>query len=103
VGQNLEPRAQVVGINLNGATKAYPLATLQKQSPIVDLVGGVPVVIVVGDDHRSVRAFESTVDGRRLEFFAKPGTAPLQLIDGQVAAHGTSAAAPSLAHWQVAN
>ena len=81
-GQDLEPRATVVGISLNGAAKAYPLTTLQKQSPIIDRVGGVPVVILVGEDNRSVRAFETTVDGRKLEFFAKPGTSPLQLIDG---------------------
>ena len=80
-GQDLEPRATVVGINLNGVMKAYPLETLQKQSPIIDSVGGVPLIIVVGDDHRSVRAFESTVEGRRLEFFAKPGAIPLQVVD----------------------
>ena len=83
VGQDLEPRATVIGISLNGAAKAYPLTTLQKQSPIIDRVGGVPVVIVVGEDNRSVRAFESTLDGRKLEFFAKPGTSPLELVDGE--------------------
>ena len=82
-GQDLEPRATVVGINLNGVMKAYPLETLQKQSPIIDSVGGVPLIIVVGDDHRSVRAFESTVEGRRLEFFAKPGAIPLQVVDAE--------------------
>jgi hypothetical protein len=85
-GQDLEPRAQVVGISLNGSAKAYPLTTLQKQSPIIDSVGGVPLIIVVGDDHRSVRAFETTVDGRPLEFFAKAGTPALQLVDGE---HGS--------------
>jgi len=83
VGQDLEPRATVIGIRLNGVAKAYPLTTLQKQSPIVDSIGGMPVVIVLGEDNRSVRAFESTVDGRKLEFFVKPGTSPLQLIDGE--------------------
>ena len=82
-GQDLEPRATIVGIRLNGAAKAYPLSTLQKQSPIVDRLGGVPLVILVGEDHRSVRAFESTVEGQLLEFFVKPGTIPLQLIDAE--------------------
>ena len=40
------------------------------------------MVIVVGEHNRSVRAFERTIDGRELEFFAKPGISPLQLIDG---------------------
>lgn len=83
VGQDLEPRATVVGIKLNGAAKAYPLTTLQKQSPIIDNIGGVPIVILVGEDNRSVRAFETTVEGRKLEFFVKPGVSPLQLMDGE--------------------
>ena len=82
-GEDLEPRAIVIGISLNGAAKAYPLSTLQKQSPIIDRVGGVELLIVLGEDNRSVRAFERTMDGRTLEFFAKPGTVPLQLINGE--------------------
>jgi hypothetical protein len=83
VGEDLEPRATVVGIKLNGAAKAYPLTTLQKQSPIIDNIGGVPIVILVGEDNRSVRAFETTVEGRKLEFFVKPGVSPLQLMDAE--------------------
>ena len=40
-----------------------------------------PIVIALGDDHRSVRAFERTVDGRRLEFFKKTEDDSFQLID----------------------
>ena len=82
-GQDLEPRATVIGISLNGAAKAYPLTSLQKQSPIIDRVGGVPVVIVVGEDNRSMRAFESTVDGRKLEFFMKMEGSGRQLVDAE--------------------
>jgi hypothetical protein len=82
-GQDLEPRATIIGIALNGAAKAYPLTTLQKQSPIIDRVGGVPVVILVGEDNRSVRAFESTVDGRNLEFFMKTEGSAGQLVDAE--------------------
>jgi hypothetical protein len=46
------------------------------------MVGSAPVVLVLGEDKRSVRAFERTVDGRKLEFFQKTGQdAGLQLID----------------------
>lgn len=83
VGEDLEARATVVGVKLNGFAKAYPLATLQKQSPILDDIGGVPIVIMVGEDNRSVRAFETNSLGRKLEFFVKPGTSPMQLIDGE--------------------
>jgi Protein of unknown function (DUF3179) len=79
----LEARALVVGVNANGASRAYPFDALLKQSPIIDELGRVPIIIVMGDDHKSVRGFERTVDGRPLEFFVKPGVAPLRLVDAQ--------------------
>jgi hypothetical protein len=82
VDPRLGPRMLVIGITLDGKAVAYPLTALQKQSPIIDMVGSVPVVLVLGEDKRSVRAFERTVDGRKLEFFQKTGQdAGLQLID----------------------
>ena len=65
----LAPRAVVMGVNLNGAAKAYPFEAIERQSPLVDKVGGVPLVVVLGEDKKSVRAFETTVDGRESEFF----------------------------------
>jgi len=54
-----------------------------KQSPIIDALGGVPIFIVVGDDKKSVRAYERLIDGRKLEFFVKPQSAPLLLVDAE--------------------
>lgn len=79
----LDQRELVVGIEISGAAKAYPLSALVTQSPVLDTLGGVPVLIVVADDHKSVRAYESTVDGRKLEFFKQMGVATLQLVDAQ--------------------
>jgi hypothetical protein len=81
--QPLDARALVIGITLNNVSKAYPLAALQKQSPMIDTIGGVPVLILVGPDNRSVRAFERNVDGRKLEFFKKAGDSVLQLVDAE--------------------
>jgi len=83
VDKRLAPRTLVMGIDINGKAVAYPLAALQKQSPIIDLIGTVPIVVVLGDDHRSVRAFERTVDGRRLELFQKVENGALQLLDAE--------------------
>jgi len=83
VGATLEPRRLVVGVAINNAAKAYPLDALLKQSPLIDDVGGTPIFIVVGDDRKSVRAFERTVDGRKLEFFAKHDVSSLRLIDAE--------------------
>jgi Protein of unknown function (DUF3179) len=79
----LEPRTLVIGITLNGISKAYPLAEIQKQSPVLDNFGDRPIVLVVGDDKKSVRAFERTVDGRKLEFFLKQPSSPWRLIDAE--------------------
>jgi len=83
VDKRLAPRTLVMGIALNGKSNAYPLSALQKQSPIIDMVGAVPVVIALGEDKRSVRAFERTVDGRTLEFFQKKEAPQFQLIDAE--------------------
>lgn len=85
IDKRLPPRTLVMGIALNGKSVAYPLPALQKQSPIIDMVGTVPIVVALGDDKRSVRAFERTVDGRRLEFFQKKDdkSPQFQLIDAE--------------------
>ena len=83
VDKRLAPRTLVIGVSVDGKSVAYPLPALQKQSPIIDTVGSTPIVIVLGDDKRSVRAFERTVDGRRLEFFQKTENNELQLIDAE--------------------
>jgi hypothetical protein len=81
VDKRLAPRTLVIGITVNGKSVAYPMSALQQQSPIIDMVGSTPIVVELGADHRSVRAFERTVDGRRLEFFKKTDGDGFQLID----------------------
>jgi hypothetical protein len=81
--KSLEPRTLVIGLTINAASKAYPLDALVKQSLILDDVGRVPIFIVLGDDKRSVRAYERVVDGRKLEFFVKPNAASLALVDAE--------------------
>ncbi len=79
----LPQRELVVGLKVKDAARAYPLSALRKQNPIIDHVGGTPVIFLMGDDGRSVRAFETTVDGRHLELFLKTGVTPLRLIDSE--------------------
>src|SRR5437016_13948265 len=77
----LDKRELVLGITIDDASVAYPVAALQKQNPIIDKLGGTPLVIVLGEDGKSVRAFDRTVEGREREFFLKPNSSPLRLID----------------------
>ena len=81
IDRRLEPRALVVGVTAGTYTKAYPMPAIQKQSPIVDTIGTTPVVIVLGPDRRSVRAFVRRIDGRTLDLFARPESA--LLMDAQ--------------------
>jgi hypothetical protein len=83
-GDLLQQRDVVVGVRLLGMARAYPLASLQRQSPVEDEVGAVPILLVIGEDGRSVRVFERTVEGRELHLFAKPGV-PLRLVDSETA------------------
>lgn len=81
--QELEPRTLVVGVKQNNSSRAYPFDAIVKQSPIMDDLGGRPLVIVLGDDKKSVRAFERSVDGRKLEFFVKPNVSPFRMTDAE--------------------
>ena len=79
----LSPRTQIVGIKIGDVTKAYPLSEIQQKSPILDYIADTPIVIVVADDRKSVRAFDRRIDGQELELFAKPDSRPLRLVDSE--------------------
>jgi hypothetical protein len=79
----LPPRTLIIGLTVNGKSKAYPQADLVKPRLTLDEVGGQPLFLVVDEDGQSVRAFERRLDGRTLEFFVKAGASPLQLVDAE--------------------
>jgi uncharacterized protein DUF3179 len=68
VDNALEPRALIVGVSVNGKAKAYPFASLVDQSPILDAVGGMEIVLVVAEDGKSVRGFDRMINQQKLEF-----------------------------------
>ena len=61
----------VVGVEVNGAAAAYPLAALADGNPLNALVGGTPIVLVVGPERNSVRSFSRRIDGQVLEFYRR--------------------------------
>ena len=77
-GTELKSRDVVVGLDLNGVSRAYPWETFAKQSPIVDRVNGAPLLLVLGPDGKSFRVFISRIDGRDAEFFLKADTPEYQ-------------------------
>jgi Protein of unknown function (DUF3179) len=70
-GTELKSRDVVVGLELDGASRAYPWEALVKQSPVVDHVHGTPLLVAVGPDGKSFRVFVSRIDGKDAEFFLK--------------------------------
>jgi hypothetical protein len=69
----LGQRELVIGVTTGGHARAYQMSTLQRQSPIIDTIGGTPIVLIVANDKRTVRAFTRRVDGHEIELFARPG------------------------------
>jgi hypothetical protein len=82
-GDSTAGRMLVYGLTIDGVSKAYSNASLQRQSPVVDQIGRIPVLVVMDKDNKSVRAFDRAIDGRELEFFAKPSTQELALVDSE--------------------
>jgi hypothetical protein len=82
-GDPLAPRTVVVGVTLNGRSKAYPFPLLRRQSPVLDVVGGVPILLVVGEDGQSIRVFDRRLDGVTLEILARTGARPGPLVDAE--------------------
>ncbi len=92
-GTELKSRDVVVGLQIDGPGRAYPWDTLLKQSPVMDHVQGLPLLLAVGPDAKSFRVFISRIDGKDAEFFLKQSVNdPAQTID---ASAPPTTAAPS--------
>ncbi|MBS1808929.1 MAG: DUF3179 domain-containing protein, partial [Acidobacteria bacterium] len=75
----LKPRALLAGIVVNGKAVAYPMEVLRQQRLVINTIDTTPIFVALGDDNKSVRAFERTIDGRALEFFVKDN----QFVDAE--------------------
>src|ERR1700733_8884425 len=65
------PHQLMIGVTVAGQSKAYPIEAILAAKLIQDRIEGSPVVIVVGPDGASIRAFENSAagaDGARLTF-----------------------------------
>lgn len=59
----MKARDLMLGIRAFGASRAFPYQTVLKEKVVEDHVGSEPVLLVVGGDNRSVRAFRRRVPG----------------------------------------
>jgi hypothetical protein len=63
----LNPRTLILGIRAFGAARAFPYAAVLEQKLVKDRVGGMPILIVVGPDGQSMRAFRANLPGSAIE------------------------------------
>jgi len=59
----LGARDLMIGVHASGASRAFPYSAIVKEKLIADRVGAQAVVVVLGPDNRSVRAFERRIPG----------------------------------------
>ena len=59
----LAPRDVMFGIEAFGAARAFPAVAVSQKKLVLDHVGGEPVMLVVGPDDQSVRAFRVRLAG----------------------------------------
>jgi hypothetical protein len=65
---SLQDSDLVLGININGDIRAYPLNILVWHEIVNDIVGGIPVAITYCPLCFTNQVFEPTIDGRVVEF-----------------------------------
>lgn len=65
--KDLAARELMLGLVVAGASRAYKHSELLKDKLILDRVGGVPVMVVLGPDNASVRAFRRK--GEDVDFY----------------------------------
>jgi len=81
VDSRLEPLANVLGVEVGGAMKAYPLDGAGERSCFSDEVGGESIAVFWYRPTRSAIAYSRNLNGRGLTFYAddvSPETAPIK-------------------------
>jgi hypothetical protein len=79
----LEPRDLIVSVHIGDRVKAYPVTLLAEQTPLQDRIGDTLIVVLLGEDGRSARAFERVVDGGVPEFYSLNDSEALTLMDAK--------------------
>jgi hypothetical protein len=68
-GTPLQSRDVIIGMESGGVSRAYPMDSILSEAVIQDRLGGTPILLVVGPDGKSVRAFVSRARGTDIELF----------------------------------
>ena len=66
----LPPNAMVVGVEVEGTYKGYPLEVLENAGGVInDVVGGEPIVVIYNGQAMGGVAYSRSVNGQDLEFY----------------------------------
>jgi hypothetical protein len=82
-GSGMTPRDLILGIRLESGSRAFPYARVIQAKLVKDRVGGEPVLLVVGPDGQSVRAFRDRIPGLNGEpdFYRLAADSPALMMD----------------------
>jgi hypothetical protein len=86
-GSGLKPRELVLGIHAFGASRAFPMELVKAEKLVEDRVGTEPVLLLLGPDGESVRAFQArTQAGMPAPDFYRTAAEPEKKMDAQAIA-----------------
>jgi hypothetical protein len=70
----LKPKTMILGLDVEGASRAFPLDSLRQMNVLNDVLGGKPIVVMHQRGSETTTAFIARVRGRRLTFAAANAT-----------------------------
>ena len=81
----LRPRDLMLGIRAFGASRAFDYSAIFKEKMVLDRVGSEPVLLIVGTDNTSVRAFRQSIPGESgtPQFYRMTDRSNALLMDSQ--------------------
>lgn len=84
----LSARDLMLGVHAGGAARAFSYDSVKREKLVLDRVGAEPVLLVVGPDNESIRAFSRVLPGGRgvADFYRLTGEAGF-LLDSITASH----------------
>jgi hypothetical protein len=77
------PHQLMIGVTVAGQSKAYPIESILAAKLIQDRVEGFPVLVVVGPDGASIRAFEASMASNNLNLTFAGGEGETVMRDAQ--------------------
>lgn len=74
----IAPHELMLGVTVDGSSKAYPVKAILATKLMEDKVGGVPILLLVGPDGSSIRVFRAALSQAPMTFLLPNGADPGQ-------------------------